>query len=862
MADAGDADWTLRVASLVRSYREMGHTLSDLDPLRQEWPPRQPLLELDALGFTHADLDRPASVPHFLGGRVMPLREMIDSLKKIYCGTTGYEFMFLADPAQRDWLRDKIEARWEPQTPAPEVQREILRHLLEAEFFERFLHTRFVGQKRFSVEGGESFLPMMEAVLGACASNDVEEIVLGMAHRGRLSVLANFLHKSLQTIFTEFSENYIPDLVAGDGDVKYHLGYDTTREIQGKTVEVRLAANPSHLEIVNTVVAGKARARQRVRQDLDKRAKVLPLLVHGDAAVIGQGITAELINMSQLEGYKVGGSLHLVINNQLGFTTLPQDGRSTRYCTDIFRFVDSPVFHVNGDDPEAVSAAASLAVEFRQKFARDVVVDLVCYRKYGHNEADEPAFTQPMMYEEIGKRPMVGVAYGEKLVSEGRLKQADVDALRAELEGNLEANYQAAKAATAPGANGDKKKFSGSTAVFQPPYSHEPVATAIDADMMRKIGEALVLVPEGFHVFPKLKKTLLDRRAQAWEKGGPFNWADGEALAFGSLLAEGTPVRLSGQDSRRGTFSHRLSVLYDVQNRERHVALNNLASEGVRFCVYNSPLSEAGVLGFDYGYSLDYPQMLCLWEAQFGDFANGAQVVIDQFIAAAESKWQRPSGIVLLLPHGYEGQGPEHSSARLERFLQLCAEDNLQVCNCTTPAQYFHLLRRQMKRSFLKPLVVMTPKSLLRADYAVSHAEDFTSGHFQEVIATDAPGGNDSASKVILCSGKIYYDLLARRDAAGVTDTALVRLEQLYPLNTDRLRQVLEGFRAAKRWVWCQEEPRNMGAWTYISPRLAELKPGQQLYYVGRKASASPAVGALARHKLEQKEIVEKAFSL
>ena len=572
-ADAGDADWTLRVASLLRSYREMGHTLSDLDPLRQEWPPQQPLLELGALGFSEADLDRPASVPHFLGGRVMPLREMIDSLKKIYCGTTGYEFMFLADPGQRDWLREKIEARWEPQTPAPEVQREILRHLLEAEFFERFLHTRFVGQKRFSVEGGESFLPMMEAVLGACAVAGVEEIVLGMAHRGRLSVLANFLHKSLKTIFTEFSENYIPDLVAGDGDVKYHLGYDTTREVQGKTVEVRLAANPSHLEIVNTVVAGRARARQRVRQDLDKRAKVLPLLVHGDAAVIGQGITAELINMSQLEGYKVGGSLHLVINNQLGFTTLPQDGRSTRYCTDIFRFVDSPVFHVNGDDPEAVSAAAVLAVEFRQKFARDVVVDLVCYRKYGHNEADEPAFTQPKMYAQIGKPARWSAStYGEKPCLRGpsrasRRGRASAPSWRA----SWRTNYQAAKTAAAAAAGRQRREEKVRrlhrdlpAALFASSRPPPPSMPRHDAEDRRGPGERAGRLPQ---VFPKLKKTLLERRTQAWKKGGPFNWADGEALAFGSLISsKARRCALSGQDSRRGTFSHRLSTLYNVED--------------------------------------------------------------------------------------------------------------------------------------------------------------------------------------------------------------------------------------------------------------------------------------------------------
>ena len=525
--------------------------------------------------------------------------------------------------------------------------------------------------------------------------------------------------------------------------------------------------------------------------------------------------------------------------------------------------VEAPVFHVNGDQPEAVVAATQIALQYRQEFGRDIFVDLVCYRKFGHNEADEPAFTQPDMYAKINQRPSTATLYSRHLVETGRMTEAEVAALRAELEGQLETNYQAAKTALANGNGGDKKKFAGSTAIFQPPYSHDVIPTAITIDEVAKVGAALTHIPDNFHIFPKLKKTLLERRAHVFQNGGPFNWADGEALAFGSLLMEGMPVRLSGQDSRRGTFSHRLSVLYDVENRERYIPLNNLAGDQAQFCVYNSPLSEAGVLGFDYGYSMDYPQMLCLWEAQFGDFTNGAQVIIDQFIAAAESKWQRPTGIVLLLPHGYEGQGPEHSSARLERFLQSCAEDNMQVCNLTTPAQYFHVLRRQMKRAFRKPLIIMSPKSLLRADFAVSHVDDFTVGAFEEVLETPATAGADTATKVILCSGKVYYDLLAKRNADKIADTALVRLEQLYPLHVDKLKGILAAYRNVKKWVWCQEEPKNMGAWSYISSRLVEVLPvPQPVYYVGRKASASPAVGSLARHKIEQKEIVEKAFSL
>ena len=861
-SDSDDIEFQLKVENLVRAYRSLGHTLADLDPLRQNQPV-QPLLELGALGFTETDLGRTVASRDFGGGKPMTLGAMIEALKRVYCREIGAEFMHLSDPRQREWLRERIEKNLSTPQPTAGEQKTILQQLLEAELFERFLHTRYVGQKRFSIEGSESLMPMLEAVLAGCPGVGIVEIIMGMAHRGRLSVLANFMKKSLLTIFTEFTENYVPDTSHGDGDVKYHLGYQTTREMDGGKVAIRLAANPSHLEIVNAVVEGKARARQRVHGDTEKRKKVLPLLIHGDAAMIGQGVVAELLNMSQLHGYQTGGTLHLVVNNQIGFTTLPADGRSSLYCTDIAKMVEAPVFHVNGDQPEAVVAATQIALHYRQEFGRDIFIDLVCYRKYGHNEADEPAFTQPDMYAKINHRPSTATLYAKHLVETGRMTEAEVVALRAELEGQLETNYQAAKTAPANGGGGDKKKFAGSTAIFQPPYSHAAVPTAITIDQVAKVGAALTFVPENFKVFPKLKKTLLERRAHVFQNGGPFNWADGEALAFGSLLMEGTPVRLSGQDSRRGTFSHRLSVLYDVDNRERYVPLNNLARDQAQFCVYNSPLSEAGVLGFDYGYSMDYPQMLCLWEAQFGDFANGAQVIIDQFIAAAESKWQRPTGIVLLLPHGYEGQGPEHSSARLERFLQSCAEDNMQVCNLTTPAQYFHALRRQMKRDFRKPLIIMAPKSLLRADFAVSQVDDFTSSSFAEVIETAATSGAGSATKVILCSGKIYYDLAAKRVADQMADTAIVRLEQLYPLHVEKLKGILAPYHNVKKWVWCQEEPKNMGAWSYVSTRLAEVLPAPQpVYYVGRKGSASPAVGSLARHKIEQKEIVEKAFSL
>lgn len=858
-----DLSFHLKVESAIRAFRAIGHTAAVTDPLGQ-LVPVQPLLELEALGFSEADLEREVSSQEYAGGRTMKLREMLATLHDIYCRHIGAEFMHISDPAQREFLRERIERNLAAPSPDVTEQAGILRSLLEAELFERFLHTRYVGQKRFSVEGSESLLPLMETVLEACPSRGIAEIVMGMAHRGRLSILANFLQKSLQTIFTEFTENYLPDTSHGDGDVKYHLGYETIRKVGDANVGIRMAANPSHLEIVNAVVMGKARARQRIHGDTEKRTKVLPLLIHGDAAFIGQGVVPEVLNMSQLHGYTTGGTLHIVVNNQIGFTTLPQDGRSSRYCTDVAKMIEAPVFHVNGDNPEAVCAVAKIAVEYRQAFGRDVVIDLVCYRKYGHNEADEPAFTQPDMYAKINARPPIAKLYAQELVARGRMTEEQVGALRSELEADLETNYQAAKAALAASSgNGEQRKFSGSTAIFQPSYSFDPVNTAITPQVIARIGKALTHTPENFSVYPKLKKTLIDRRANVFQSGTGFNWADGEALAFGSLLIEGTPVRLSGQDSRRGTFSHRLSVLYDAQSRQRYIPLNNIVEGQERLCVYNSPLSEAGVLGFDYGYSMDFPTMLTLWEAQFGDFSNGAQVVIDQFIAAAESKWQRPSGIVLLLPHGYEGQGPEHSSARLERFLQLSAEENMQVCNVTTPAQYFHLLRRQMMRNFRKPLVIMAPKSLLRAETALSKADDFTSGTFQEVIESPAAAGAGKVTKVILCSGKIYYDLLAKREAGAVQDVALVRLEQLYPLHVEKMRAILAPYRAARKWVWCQEEPKNMGAWTYISPRLAEVMPSPQaIYYVGRKASASPAVGSLARHKIEQKEIVDKAFAL
>ncbi|MEI8233555.1 MAG: 2-oxoglutarate dehydrogenase E1 component [Verrucomicrobiota bacterium] len=844
-----------RVDGLVYAYRTLGHTIARLDPLRAERP-EQPLLSLRELGFSEKDLDLVVASKFFRGGEQMRLREMIDALRGIYCGAVGVEFMHIQNGRVRNWIRDLLESRPLEQKLSAETQKAILRELLEAESFEHFLHTRYVGQKRFSLEGAESLMVILQTLLEESPGHGVEEIVMGMAHRGRLTVLANFLKKSLRVIFSEFSENYLPELVCGDGDVKYHLGYQSTRATRGgKEVEIRLSSNPSHLEAGDPVVIGMARARQRVRGDTEERAKVLPLLIHGDAAFAGQGIVAEVLNFSQLPGYKVGGTLHVIVNNQIGFTTLPSDARSSAYATDVAKMIEAPVFHVNGDDPLAVWFVTQLAFTFRQQFHRDAVVDMLCYRRYGHNEGDEPNFTQPDLYALIDKHPSVGKLFARRLADTGVLSAQEADALDDEYEKKLETTLEEVRKAAAEPVSA----LSESTAVFQPPYAHDPVETGVPKAQLDRVVAALTRVPEGFHVLPKLQRLLLDRRAKAHAAGGPYDWAFGEALAFGSLLLEGTPVRLSGQDSQRGTFSQRHAVLYDAQTRAPYTSLQHVDPQQARLCIYNSLLSEAAVLGFDYGYSLNFPTMLCLWEAQFGDFANGAQVIIDQFIASAESKWQRPSGIVLLLPHGYEGQGPEHSSARIERFLQLCAEENLQVADPTTPAQYFHLLRRQMKRPFRKPLIVFTPKSLLRAEACVSTVEDFTQGRFHEILPGPLLGKPEEVNRIVFCTGKVYYDLLAHREAQGRSDTALIRIEQLYPLHTTALKEAVARFPQAERFVWCQEEPQNMGTWTFIAPRLGGLF-NTKIAYAGRGEAASPAVGALALHRMEQKQLVEDAF--
>ena len=852
----GDGIWQSKVDRLVQSYWALGHTKAHLNPLAPA-APEAPLLTVQALGFDPNDLARPCSTPLFGNGKVQKLKDLIDSLESLYCRRIGVEFSHIQNPKVREWVREKYEQAAADIRPPAETEKRMLRQILSVESFERFLHTRFVGQKRFSIEGGEALIVGLYGVLEKCPNHGVEEIVMGMAHRGRLSVINDFLQKPVSVMFAQFSENYMPDTVAGDGDVKYHLGYRTKRELPGGyQVSVRLASNPSHLEAVNSVVEGMARARQHVRGDSETRSKVVPILIHGDAAFAGQGVVAETLNMSQLEGYRTGGTLHFIVNNQIGFTTLPADARSSRYCTDVAKMIDAPVFHVNGDDPASVRLCAELALEYRQTFKSDVVLDIVCYRRHGHNEGDEPLYTQPVMYREISAHPSLGTLYRQNLLQAGVLSHEEAAALDREFEARYESAFAEVKAAE---QNKELNRFSHSNVVFQPPFSFDPVQTSISKDVLDKVCRALTTLPEGFQMLPRLKKFFLDKRAQVWAEGGPFDWAFGEALAFGSLVLEGTPVRLSGQDCRRGTFSHRHAVLYDERTRDRYVPLQHVEAGQARFNVYNSLLSEAAVLGFDYGYTLHFPEILCLWEAQFGDFSNGAQIIIDQFIAAGESKWQRPSGLVMLLPHGYEGQGPEHSSARLERFLQLCAEGNMQVCNFTTPAQYFHALRRQMKRPFRKPLIVMTPKSLLRSPDCVSKEEDFTNGAFEEILPGPLLAGADKVSRVILCSGKVYYDLLKHRDAAGITDVAIVRIEQIYPLHREKLAGILKKYRKAKTFVWCQEESENMGAWTFLRWDLEKIV-GKPLLYAGRDASSSPAVGALSMHKLEQQKLVEDAF--
>ncbi len=854
-------NFRMRVTNALHTFRALGHTAAWLDPLSKEQP-TPPALTLQGLGLQKSELPQEVQTHFFRQGSSMTLEQMLAELRAIYCDRIGFEFMHIHNPEVRGWLQERIENRLQNPPPAPAERVNLLRWLLEAETFERFLHRRYVGQKRFSVEGGEGLLVALGTLLETLPTLGGKEIVMGMAHRGRLSVLANFLRKPLETLFYEFSENYVPNMVAGDGDVKYHLGFETIRQTStGDSVGIMLAANPSHLEAVDPVVEGKARARQRALEDTQERKKVIPVLVHGDAAFAGQGIVAEVLNLSQLPGYRTGGTVHIVVNNQIGFTTLPADARSSDYCTDVAKFIEIPIFHVNGDCPLEIAWVTRLALEFRQRFSRDVVIDIVCYRRYGHNETDEPAFTQPNMARTISSHPTAAALFRDRLIAEGALTSDDAASLEQELVQELEDGVeQLQKREQEAGGN----PFEGSLYIPQPGYCYDSIPTGVPLDQLRSIGLKLLETPEGFRLHPTIERRFLAARRKAIESGEGIDWAHAEALAFGALLVEGQGVRLSGQDSRRGTFSQRHSVLYDSETRDRHIPLQNLSPGQGRFCVYNSLLSEAAVLGFDYGYSLLTPNVLICWEAQFGDFVNGAQVIIDQFIASAESKWMQPSHLVLLLPHGYEGQGPEHSSARLERFLQLSAEGNWQVCNFSTPAQYFHALRRQLKRSIRKPLIVMTPKSLLRHPQCQSKLTDMAEDTaFQEVLDDDKlTVPPERVTRLILCSGKVYYDLIKFREEQKLKNAAIIRIEQLYPLHWEMLKAIVARYpRAEKKLVWCQEEPRNMGAWTYIAPRLAEISR-HPIRYAGRERSASPAAGSKAVHTHEQQRLVEDAFEV
>lgn len=844
-----------RFTGAIYAYRSIGHTQADINPLMRE-APVNPRLSLDRLGFSESDLDKVFWTGNYLEGIRMSLRELLDNLRRTYCGSIGVEYLHIQDTPRRRWLQSRMEPSLNQPKFTPRERVRILRRVVGAEQFEQFLHSNYVGQKRFGLEGGETLIAALDSVLDQSPSLGVREIVMGMAHRGRLNVLSNIIGKSYEYIFHEFSENFIPEMKHGDGDVKYHLGYSAKRtNPAGEEISLHLAANPSHLEAVNPVVEGRARALQRLRGDTAERKTVLPILIHGDAAFSGQGIVAEVLNFSQLPGYRTGGTIHFVINNQIGFTTDPSEARSSLYCTDVAKMIEAPIFHVNGDDPEAVVWVTRLALEFRQKFKCDVVIDMCCYRRHGHNEIDEPGFTQPLLYQKISEHPIVSEIYGRALIEAGVVTEDNLEWFRAQAKECLQGAYDGLKQKQ---ETGDRiaAAIEGANSSEQPEYSFKDVATGVNAQSLDKVARALTRFPDDFNINPKIKRQLATK-LKAYEEDKGIDWAFAEALAWGTLMMQGKHVRLSGQDSVRGTFSQRHAIFFDTKTRERYIPLMEMEEHEGMLCVHNSLLSEAAVLGFDYGYSLDFPDMLCIWEAQFGDFVNGAQVIIDQFIASSESKWQRVSGLVMLLPHGYEGQGPEHSSARLERFLQLCAEDNIQVANVTTPAQYFHILRRQMMRDFRKPLVIMSPKSLLRHREAVSRRNEFTEGVFRSILPeADAPA---DAKRVVLCSGKVFYDLTAHRRQAGIADSAIVRVEQFYPFNRESLTAVMEGYKNATDIVWCQEEPENMGAWTFLRPILEEALGGP-VRYAGRDAAASPAVGSLALHKREQAALVKEAF--
>ena len=858
---------------LIAAFRALGHLAARLDPFGRE-PEHPAPLTLEHHGLSEADLDRPVDTGRVPIESPAPLRAVIERLNLAYCRTIGAEIMHVSDTEEREWLMGRYEEISDGSPLDPGLRVHILSQLLSTESFEKFLGKRYPGDKRFSIEGSETLIPLLDQIIEQAAGGNVEEVVLGMAHRGRLNVLNNIIGKTYEQIFTEFEDNWNEEAVDG-GDVKYHKGYSGTREFRdGRKVHLALASNPSHLESVDSVVEGRTRAKQRLRSDTERR-RVMPLLVHGDAAVIAQGMVAEVLNLSQLEGYATGGTIHVVINNLIGFTTSPEDARSTRYCTDVAKIIDAPVFHVNGEDPDAVVTVAKLAVEYRQKFRKDIFIDLICYRRYGHNEQDEPSFTQPILYSLIKNKPSVLKVYAERLLAEGVITEGDMTAIRDQLAEALErAQASAKQSPNDPTIDPGSERWEGTTDAF----SFDPVDTGVPESMIAEVCESLGRTPDGYNVNRKLESGLKARRELLETR--EISYADAEILAYGTLLLEGVAVRLTGQDSGRGTFSHRHAVLRDAKTGEDYVPLNHMREVGkpgtpeapgtigsdgrprqARFCIHDSPLSEQSVLGFEYGYSLADPNMLVLWEAQFGDFCNGAQVIIDQYIASAEVKWERWSALTMLLPHGYEGAGPEHSSARMERFLLLCGDDNLQVVYPSTAAQVFHMLRRQVKRSFRKPLVVMTPKSMLRTP--TSMIEELFEGSFREILDDPSVVSGDidaqDVERVVLCSGKIYHELAERRDARGDRHIAIVRIEQLYPFHAAMLSKFLSQYAKRAEVVWVQEEPRNAGAYLFISDRLrSEL--GIEARYIGRETSATPAVGSKRKHKKEQEAILSEAI--
>jgi len=848
---------------LIRTYRVRGHLAADLDPLglvKREMPAD---LTPQFHGFGADALDRPVWLGGALGLEKATVREIVDILRRNYCGHVGLEYMHINDLDERRFLQDRMEGKDAEIVFTPEGKKSILTKVVQAEQWEKFLARKYVGTKRFGLDGGESMVPALEAVIKYGGAYGVSSIVLGMAHRGRLNVLANVMGKPYRAIFSEFAGGAAnPEDVGGSGDVKYHLGTSSDREFDGIRVHLSLVPNPSHLEAVDPVVLGKAKAQQVARGDAEGD-QVLPVLLHGDAAFAGQGIVAECLGFSGIPGYSTGGCLHFIINNQVGFTTAPQFGRSSPYPSDVAKGIQAPILHVNGDDPEAVTFACKLAIEYRQKFNRDIVIDMWCYRRFGHNEGDEPSFTQPLMYAKIGEHPPISALYAARLEEQGVIGKGWVDGEIAAFTTLLEGEFEAAQSYLPNKADWFEGAWSGLGRPKAAITERRNVATGVEEALLREIGEVLTGVPDGLAIHKTLAR-ILDAKREMFKSGKGFDWATAEALAFATLLRDGHPVRLSGQDSARGTFSQRHSVWLDQKDGRKYIPLTRIGP--ARFEVRDSPLSEYGVLGFEYGWSLADPQTLVLWEAQFGDFVNGAQVITDQFIAAGEAKWLRASGLVLLLPHGYEGQGPEHSSARPERFLQLCAEDNMQVANCTSPANYFHILRRQMNRDFRKPLVLLTPKSLLRHKHAVSALADFTGeSHFRRILSDPNPPKDEEVRRLVLCTGKLAYELFDARDGAGDKQVSIVRIEQLYPFPGEALLARLKRMTGLEEVVWAQEEPQNQGYWAHVEPRIerrlgeAGLKPKRPLY-AGRPAAASPATGLAKRHATEQAALIADAL--